>query len=206
MLRRMHLVFLLIPLVTSLVLAGGKKKSSLPLSVLNARTVLVLIDPQAGISANAPMANKTAQEDVEKAFMKWGRLTPVMDAETADLVITVRKSSGKLVQPTIGGIPTNDRPVIVQSTGDTTRIGAQQGRDPGIQQSVPQDTGPHPQVEVGEAEDMMVVYQGHVDRPLERPAIWRYVAAGALDSPDVPAVEKLRKAIEEAEKQQKAKP
>ena len=82
---------------TSLVMAADKKKNSLPPSVLNARTVLVLIDPQAGISVNAPLANKTAQEDVEKAFMKWGRLTPVMDMETADLVITVRKGSGKLV-------------------------------------------------------------------------------------------------------------
>jgi hypothetical protein len=61
-------------------------------------------------------------------------------------------------------------------------------------------------VEVGAAEDMMVVYQGHVDRPLEQPAVWRYMASGALHSPDVPAVEKFRKAIKEAEKQLKSKP
>src|SRR5215469_3211316 len=125
-LRRMHVLLLLVPVVTFLVIAGGKKKNSLPLSVLNARTVLVLIDPQVGTPVNAPLANKTAQEDVEKAFMKWGRMMPVLDTETADLVITVRKGSGKLVQPTIGGIPTNDRPVIVQSTDDTVRVGAQQ--------------------------------------------------------------------------------
>ena len=46
--------------------------------------------------------------------MKWGRFTPVMDTQTADLVITVRKGSGKIVQPTIGGLATNDRPVVVQ--------------------------------------------------------------------------------------------
>lgn len=165
--------------------------------------VLVLIDPEAGTSLDAPLANKTAQEDVEKAFMKWGRLTPVMDTCTADLVITVRKGSGKLVQPTIGGVPTNDRPVTVQATDNTVRIGAQQGRDSGIEQSGPPDTGPHPQVEVGAAEDMMVVYQGHVDQPLEQPAVWRYTPPGALQSPDVPAVEKRRMAIAEAEKQQK---
>jgi hypothetical protein len=57
-----------------LTIAGGKKKNSLPPCILNARTILVLIDPEAGTSVDTPLANKTAQEDVEKAFMKWGRL------------------------------------------------------------------------------------------------------------------------------------
>jgi len=43
-----------------------KKKPVLPVPVLNARTVAVIIDPDAGISPSAPMANKNAQEDVEK--------------------------------------------------------------------------------------------------------------------------------------------
>jgi hypothetical protein len=202
----MHVLFLLLPVVTSLTIAGGKKKSSLPPYVITAHTVVVLIDPDAGTSVDAPLANKTAQEDVEKAFMKWGRFAVVPGTPGADLVVTVRKGSGKLVQPTIGGVPTNDRPVSVESTDGTIRIGAQQGRDPGIQQSGPPDVGPHPQVDVGAVEDMMVVYRGHVDRPLDQPAVWRYMASGALQSPDVPAVEKLRKAIEEAEKQQKSKP
>ena len=55
--------------------------------------------------------------------MKWGRFTPVMDTQTADLVITVRKGSGKMVQPTIGGLPTNDRPVVVQPTDSGIRLG-----------------------------------------------------------------------------------
>jgi hypothetical protein len=206
MLRRMHVLFLLLPVFTFVTIAGGKKKSSLPPYVLTARTVVVLIDPDAGTSVKAPLANKTAQEDVEKAFMKWGRFTVVPGTPGADLVVTVRKGSGKLVQPTIGGLPTNDRPVTVESTDNTVRIGAQQGRDPGLQQSGPSDVGPHPQVEVGAAEDMMVVYQGHVDRPLDQPAVWRYMASGALHSPDVPAVEKFRKAIVEAEKQLKSNP
>jgi hypothetical protein len=165
----------------------------------------VLIDPDAGTSVKAPLANKKAQEDVEKALMKWGRLTPVIDAETADLVISVRRGSGKVVQPTIGGMP-NDRPVIVESTDDTVRVGVQPRRPPGTEQEDPADAGPHAQLEVGRAEDAMAVYRGHVDHPLEQPAAWRDVAAGALHPPDVPAVEKLRKAIEEAEKQQKSKP
>ena len=167
---------------------------------------MVLIDPEAGTPVNSPLANKTAQEDVEKALMKWGRLAPVMDTETADLIIVVRKGSGKIVQPTIGGLPTNDRPVVVQPTDSGIRLGGQKGRPPDSTQPAPQDTKPYPRTEVGQSEDMFVVYQGHVDSPLERPAVWRYMGKDALHSPNVPAVAELRKAIEETEKQLKNKP
>ena len=69
---RMRVLSLLILLFASLALAGGKKKVLLPTYVLNARSVVVLIDPTAGTSMSAPLANKTAQEDVEKALAKWG--------------------------------------------------------------------------------------------------------------------------------------
>ena len=65
-------VLLIVLLSTSLAIAGNKKKPLLPAYVLKARTVAVLIDPNAGTSATSPLANKTAQEDVEKALMKWG--------------------------------------------------------------------------------------------------------------------------------------
>jgi hypothetical protein len=207
MLVRIRLLLVLVLSFASLAIAGNKKKNSLPAYVLKARTVLVLIDPGAGISPASPLANKTAQEDVEKAIMKWGRLTPVMDTQTADLLITVRKGSGKIVQPTIGGMPTNDRPVIVQPTESGIRIGAQQGRPPDAPaQPHPQDTRPSPQTEVGPSEDMFVVYEGHVDGPLDRAPAWRYMTKDALHSPNVPAVAEFRKIIEEAEKQQKSKP
>ncbi len=206
MIVRMRALLLLVLLFASLAIAGDKKKNLLPAYVLRARTVLVLIDPDAGISATSPLANKTAQEDVEKAIMKWGRLTPVMDTQTADLVITVRKGSGKIVQPTIGRMPTNDRPVIVQPTDTAIRIGGQQGRPPDSTQSGPQDTKPYPKTEVGPSEDMFVVYEGRVDGPLERIPAWRCVTKDGLHSPDVPAVAEFRKIIEEAEKHQKSKP
>lgn len=206
MLRRACVLLLLIPLFASLATAGNKKKHILPDSVIKAKTVVVLIDPQAGTSLTSPLANRTAQEDVEKALMRWGRLTPVTETQTADLVITIRKGTGKLAQETIGGLPTNDRPVTGQTTDNGVRVGVQQGRQPGGIPSGPQDTTPHPQVEAGAPDDMFVVYQGRVDRPLERPSVWRYSAADALHSPDVPAVEKFRKAVEEAEKQQKSNP
>jgi len=53
---------------------------------------------------------------------------------------------------------------------------------------------------------MFVVYEGHVDGPLDGPPAWRYMTKDALRSPNVPAVEEFRKAIEESEKQQKSKP
>src|SRR2546430_592768 len=113
---RIRILFLLLLVFSPLAIADDKKKILLPAYVLRARTVLVLIDPDAGTSMTSPLANKTAQEDVEKALMKWGRLAPVLEGQDADLVITVRKGSEKIVQPTIGGEPTNDRSVILQPT------------------------------------------------------------------------------------------
>src|SRR5215510_10569787 len=190
-------------LSASLVFAGNNRKPILPAYVVNARTVLVLIDPDAGTSMSAPLANKKAQDDVEKALMKWGRLHPVMDSLTADLVITVRKGSDKIVQPTVGGLPTNDRPVIVQPTDNGIRVGGQKGQPPGTPSSPP--TQPGPQVEVAPREDVFAVYQGHVDAPLQQAPIWRYMKKDALQPPAVPAVDEFRKAIEEAEKQQQNK-
>jgi hypothetical protein len=202
MLVRMRVALLLILFAASFTGADNKKKNSLPTFVLKACTVVILIDPDGDISANSPLANKTAQEDVEKAIVKWGRLTPVIETQTADLVITVRKSSGKLVQSTIGGAPTNDRPVVVQPNENGIRIGGQQGHTPDIAQSGPQDTKPYPRTEIGPAEDMFIVYEGRTDAPgpLERPSVWSYATKDALHSPDVPAVAEFRKLIETAEK------
>jgi hypothetical protein len=205
MCARIRLILPLLVLCASLTLTGNDKKPVLPAYVLNARTVLVLIDPDAGTSMTSPLANKKAQDDVEKAVMKWGRLKLVLDGLTADLVITVRKGSDKVAQPTIGGLPTNDRPVIVQPTDSGIRLGGQKGQAPGTQ-TPPRDTTPGPQVEVAPREDIFAVYEGNVGNPLERPAVWRYANKDALRSPSVPAVDEFRKAIEEAEKQQKKKP
>jgi hypothetical protein len=207
MLFHMRALLCLLLLFTSLAVADKKKKIVMPAYVLAARTVVVLVDPNTGISPASPLANKTAQEDVEKALMKWGRLNPVLDTQTADLVILVRKGSGKVVQPTIGGAPTNDRPIIVQQTDSSIRIGGQQGRQVGSTDPAPQDTRPHPQAEVGPSEDMFVVYEGHTAAAFDQQApAWRYLAKDALHSPNVPAVAEFRKLVDEAEKQQKTKP
>ncbi|MGA9584724.1 MAG: hypothetical protein WBQ95_05305 [Terracidiphilus sp.] len=197
-----------ITLMCCLVAAGkDKKKIILPTDVLEARTVLVVIDPEAGIAVDAPNANRTAQGDVEKALMNWGRFTLAPDVSTADLVISVRKGNGKVVQPTIGGVPTNNRQVIFEPTDSGAETGGHRGTpsqagDPTNAQ--PQD--PHPQIEAGPAQDMFAVYRGKRDNALDAPPVWRYSTQDALSSPSVPAVGAFRKLIVEAEKQQAAKP
>ena len=205
--RKSLVVSLLI--VSSLVAFGkNKKKVVLPADILQARTVLVVVDPDAGLVPEAPNANPTARNDVEQALMKWGRFSLVPDGTDADLIITVRKGHGKIAQTTIGGVPVINRPVN-QPTVSEGRIGAQNPSptitgDPS-NPPWPSD-GPHPQEEIGSSQDMFVVYRGGRDNPLDSPAVWRYSAKDALRSPDVPAVEEFQKLITEAEKQQAAKP
>jgi hypothetical protein len=206
MATRGRLLLALVLLFTCLTIAESKKKATLPAMVVKARTVIVLIDPNAGIPINAPLANTTAQDDVEKAILKWGRLSLAQTMSTSDLVITVRKGNGKIVNQTIGGVPTNDRPVVVQPTDSGIHIGAQEGHPPDINQPQAGDTSAHPETEVGSTEDAFVVYEGGAMNPNmnapDRTPAWRYQAKDALHSPEVPAVDVFRKAIEEAEKQQ----
>jgi hypothetical protein len=200
---RMSLLLSLVLLFACLATANDKKKDTLPAEVLEAQTVVVLVDPEAGMSTSAPLANRTAQEDVEKALAKWGRLKPVLVGNTADLVITVRKGNGKIVQKTVSGEPTNDRPVVVVPSDNGIHVGVQQGRPPDSTQPAPQNTAPGLGGEVGAPEDTFLVYRGGSGSPpLERAPVWRYVAKNGLRSPDVPAVAEFRKAIEAAIKQQ----
>ena len=198
------LVFAAVLLVTACTaVAKEMKKPALPTFVLDAQTVFVLIDPDAGISVTDPQANRTAQDEVEKAFMRWGRLKPVMTMSQADLVVVIRTGSKQPVQPTVSGEPTNDRPLIVQGTDNSIRVGAQQGRNP----DAAQNGGPLPQGlgmggEVASPEDTFFVYQGQTSAGLERAPVWRYVEKNALKAPEVRAVAEFKKAVDEAVKQQ----
>jgi hypothetical protein len=187
--------------------AKDKKKGLLPADVLEARTVLVMIDPAAGIAIEDPNANRMARENVEKALMRWGRYSLVTEPSTADLIMTVRKGSGKIARPTIGGVPQNNDIGVLQPTDSGGRIGARQGNpgNPGGPMN-PQSTspGPRPQVEAGEDDDMFVVYRNNKENPsgspLEAPSVWRYSAIDALESPDVPAVDRFRDLVSKSEK------
>ncbi|MDP9159893.1 MAG: hypothetical protein M3O09_06640 [Acidobacteriota bacterium] len=179
------------------VAAKNSKKQLLQDEVLHAQTVAVIIRPGAGEPVANPLTNRTAQEDVEKAIMTWGRLHVVTSTQNADLIIAVRK--GSKPGPVISHSPADDRSIIYQPTEGGGRIGAQRGSPPDLTGN---SGSRRAQVEgeIGSLEDTFEVYRGGQD-PLDSPAIWRYRAKDALTPPRVPAVEQFRKAIEESEKQ-----
>jgi hypothetical protein len=123
-------VLLFALLVTFPVQAKDKKKQVLPDYVLKAQTVLVVIQPEAGEPVADPTANRTAQENVEKALTEWGRFRLVMNSQTADLIVAVRKGYGS--GPTIRNSPTDSRPVIIQPGDGNIRIGGQHGQPPDL--------------------------------------------------------------------------
>src|SRR6266487_3729575 len=195
------ILFLLV--LAPLAHSKDKKKHLLPEYVLKAQTVLVVIYPDAGELLTDPMANRVAQEDVEKALEKWGRYRLVMDDQTADLVIAIRK--GHAGGPTIRNSPTDNRPVIIQPSDGDIRMGGQQGRppdldDPGLGGPT-RDTRPRISNQIGTSEDTFAVYRGGIEYPLDAAPVWRYMAKDGLNGPQVPAVEQFRKILTESEKQ-----
>ena len=181
--------------------AGRNDKALLPEYVLKARSVTVLILPDTAEPLTDPTANRKAQEEVEKALMKWGRFRLTQEAFTADLVIGIRKGAGRIVNPTISGGPIDSRPVTIESTGGGQgRVGAQRGQPPG--ESLPGNGKGRPTVgmESGTvAEDVFEVFQGGDAYGAGSAPLWTCVAKDGL-KPPVAAVEKFRKALEEAEK------
>lgn len=188
-------------LLTGHTFAKDKNKSSLPAIVLNAQTVAVIINPGSEVPLTNPGENRSAQSDVEQALSKWGRLRVVIDPTTAGLVISVRR--GRSLSPTVAGGDPNQRPIILQPGEGGARIGIQTGKPPRTGTGYPQETSPHPGMEVGSSEDVFEIYRGQGMDTLDGPPMWRYMAKNALRPPTVPAVEQFRKAIQEAEKQQK---
>jgi len=205
---RLPIALLVVLLLTLPVVAKNKKKPTLPDLILKAQTVYVVIHPDAGELLTDPMANRTAEDAVEKAIMKWGRFRLEPGSQTADLIIAVRR--GHASGPTIRNSPADDRPVVIQPNGQgDARVGGHQGRppdlsDPGL--GGPTDRGPQISNQIGSSEDSFEVYMGGVDYPLDAPPLWRYTAKDALKSPRVDAVEQFRKAINESEQQRKQKP
>lgn len=182
--------------------AKDKKKAILPEDILRAQTVRVMIDPEAGEPLDQPQANAIARDNVEKAFLEWGRFRLAMDGEVSDLVIAIRTGNGRSLRPTMKGGPIDQRPGLGQSTDSSVRIGVQQGHPPMSDPSTyPQDRGPRISNEAGPGDDMFTVYRAGVSDPLDSPPVWRYIRKDCLrPSPQVPAVEEFRKLIAEAEK------
>lgn len=191
--------------------AKKKEKTYLPDYVLKAQTILVVILPDSGEPMNDPYANRHAQQDVEKALMKWGRYRIALDADTADLVIGIRKGTGQTASPTIHGGPvdTDRRPGTIETTDNQIRIGVQQGQPPSTTQEGDASTSggqpastdrTHPGMQVGSENDAFLVFHGNVQYPLDYAPVWKHIAKDGLKAPGVTAVEQFRKAVEESEK------
>ena len=182
--------------------ANEKEKTYLPDVVVKAETVLVVILPGGGEPINDPSASQKAKEEVEKALMKWGRYRLALDKNWADLVIGVRKGTGKTVAPTINGGSVDKSPGTIETTNDSVRIGVQRGRPPAVSQedspSGPVRTGG----EVGAENDMFEVFLGGMDiaYPVDNAPVWKYIAKDGLKPPRVAAIQEFRKAVEESEK------
>jgi hypothetical protein len=198
------------------VLAKSKDKP-LPPYILQAHTVAVVIDPNAGIDPEDPRANQVAQKDVETALLNWGRFQPVISPVEADMIIVIRKGHGRLVDATITDPRQNDRAGVINPTDNGIGVGAQRGSQPNLGGSdgarypqgtapspgsapPPQSQVPQPQLEIGGADDSFTVYEGKVAKPLDGAPGWKYVAPDGLHSHNVPAVDAFKKAVAAGEK------
>jgi len=188
-------------------LAKNKNDKVLPDYILQAHTVAVIIDPNAGVSVDDPRANEVARKDVETALLNWGRYTPVISPQGADLIIVIRKGHGRMVDDTISVPPQdNNRPATINPMDLGISVGAQHPTQPGtIGSGTPDASSAHPQMEVGAVDDSFVVHEGDRRDPLYGAVGWRYTAKDGLRSHNVPAVEEFRKAVVAAEKAAAAK-
>jgi len=162
----------------------------------------VLILPGTRESIADPVGNRKAREDVEKAFMKWGRYQLTQEAFTAELVIGVRKGSGTVASPTVGGSIPDTRAGTIETTDNAIRIGVQQGHAPDETQSG--DAGAAGTngrgLQGGGAEDVIEVFIGGDGYKADSAPIWVCRKVDGLKPPTMSAIEQFRKAVEETEK------
>jgi hypothetical protein len=208
--RRISTLVMVSLLVASSAL-GKSKDKILPPYILQARTVAVVVDPNAGVDLQDPRANQVAQKDVETALANWGRFQPVIGTPAADLIIVIRRGHGRLTDMTVGDPRQNDRPGMINTTDNGVNAGVQNGRPPNIgggpdgvmvpgQQRQSQPQTPTPQAEIGGTDDSFLVFDGTVARPLDGAPGWRYIGRDGLHPHGVPAVDEFRKAVAAADK------
>jgi hypothetical protein len=195
MVKRASAVFLL-SLMATCGFAKDKTKNLLPSYVLQAKTVAVVIDPSAGFSIDDPRANQLAQQYVEAAFLKWGRFEPVEDPKIADLIVTVRKGNGRLMD--------NTMPDPRQNSGmDSNTRGGSMGPPRGQQPGMPGQSGlgssqQSPEAGMGQVEDTFAVFKGG-EKSLFATPVWKYASNEGL-SQAVPAVAAFKRAVAVADK------
>ena len=195
----------------SIFTAAGKDKpkAKLPEQVVHARTVLVVIPPDAMEPLDNPRANETARDNVEKSLEQWGRFQLVKDGQQADLVVALRIGN-KVGEPKVKAGSIDISPGVVQSSDGRVRGGIQPHPGPPLEDpndERPPATGPRIIDKPGPPPDSFEVYLGSVEHPLDSPPVWRYVAVQCLRAPKMAAVAQFRQAIAKSEKaQQKRTP
>ena len=172
--RRVAVVFLsLILLFAPQIHAKNKKKQLLPDYVLRAQYVLIVIPPDAGEALTNPRENRTAQDDVERAMVKWGRFRLATNPQDADLIIAVRK--GNKSGPIISHSPVDNRPDIFRPGIADASVGPEPPHGPpNLTQPVPGgygNRGPQLGNQIGSSEDTFEVYMGRGEYPLDAPAL-----------------------------------
>ena len=198
MLRRVSTLLALTFLVI-LGFAKDKTKNVLPAYVLQAKTVAIIIDPNAGMSIDDPQANQRAQKDVEAALLKWGRFDLVSETKSADLIIVVRKGNGRPMDDPMSDARQNNGGDVINSSGRGGSMGPPRG-------SMPTSTAePQPQGRIGLEEDSFAVFKGG-ENPLDASPAWKYMGTEGLSPQTVPAVAAFRKAVAAAEKAASEKP
>ena len=194
-------------LCSSFALAKDKQKNAISPLILAARSVSVIIDPEAPTVADDPLANQTARRDVEIALANWGRFQTNIAGQPSDLIIVIRRGHNRLADVGIPDSRQHDSAGSINPLDNGIQIGARQGQptDPATGQPI---TGKAPagQAEIAGPDDLFSVYDGTQPRPLDTPALWRYNAQDGLRSHAVPAVGAFRKAVTDAEKAAAKKP
>jgi hypothetical protein len=166
--------------------------------ILEARSVAVVIYTGSEAPAESPQENQRAVDDVRTAMLKRGRYMITTEAAEADLIIAVRK--GRAQATTISGAK-NPNPVVLDPSDSGVRIGIHKGQTPPLSRGEnPQGSTPSVGAQAGPSDDLFEVYRGRTQYPLDEPPVWRYLAKDGLKGPKVDAVNKFRKAVEEAAK------
>ncbi len=200
--RRVVIIFFIALIFTYPAFCKDKKKKQvLPDAVLRAKTVAVIVDPDAGASIANPNEQVNARAAVENALRKWGRfsIVPTVGPDT-DLVIEIRKASSSSTVIRGGGV--NQRPPI-------TIGGVGIGTPPvGAGAPAPSDGGPRMGNEVGPNLDFFTVRLSNGDSDSSGTIVWRYSGRNVLNAPAVRAVEEFKKVLTESEeaKRQNANP
>jgi hypothetical protein len=176
--KRHLCTFVTLGLLMAVPALAKSKDKTLPQYILQAHTVAVVIDPNAGIDPEDPRANQVAQKDVETALLNWGRFQTVISPADADMIIVIRKGHRRLVDATITDPRQNDRAGVINPTDNGIGVGAQRGSQPNLGGSdgvrypqgqypggqstpgqSPQPSTPTPQLEIGGGDDWFMVYE-----------------------------------------------